>query len=120
METIKIDVQPHRRYNFRSDLEIDWRWIYYEEPEAEEYYNSLDEKYYCFNLDCYEHSCIVFSLVIDRKNLGYYEFDRARNVWIIAIPREMVKNNQEAAELARNYIEDYNSELNGRDEEEYE
>lgn len=119
METIKIDVQPHRRYEFRHDLWIDWRGMYYDEPEAQEYYESLDQDYYCYTLDFFEHSSMAFSLVIDRTDLGYYEFDRTRNVWIIAIPRNMAKNGAEAVQMARDYLDDYNMELNGWDEEEW-
>lgn len=113
MDTIKLDIMPHRRYTFKTDLNIDWYWIHENDPEAIEYYNSLDEKYYCFNLDFFEHSAIAFSLVIDRTNIGYYEFDRSRNVWIIAIPKEIVKSWKEAVELARDYINDYNDQING-------
>jgi hypothetical protein len=69
METIKIDVKPHRCYNFRHDLDIDWRGIYYGEDEAIENYNKLDEKYYTYELDFFNHSAIAFSLVIDRQNI---------------------------------------------------
>lgn len=117
METIKIDVQPHRYYNFRHDLEIDWRGIYYEEEEAIKNYNKLDEKYYTYWLDFFNHSAISFSLVIDRQNIGYYEFDRTRNVGVIAIPKEIVKSESEARQIARDYISDYNMEINWRDEE---
>lgn len=117
METIKIDVKPHRYYNFRHDLDIDWKWIYYEEDEALKNYEALDEKYYTYELDFFNHSAISFSLVLDRQNLWYYEFDRSRNVGIIAIPRSMVKDNSEAMNLARDYISDYNMEINGRDED---
>lgn len=117
METIKIDVKPHRYYNFRHDLDIDWKWIYYEEAEALKNYKKLDKKYYTYELDFFDHSAISFSLVIDRQNIGYYEFDRSRNVGLIAIPRSIAKNGFEAQQIARDYLEDYNMEINGRDED---
>lgn len=117
METIKIDIKPHRYYNFRHDLDIDWKGISYEEDEALKDYEKLDKKYYTFELDFFDHSSISFSLVIDRQNIGYYEFDRSRNVGLIAIPRSIVKNGFEAQKIARDYIYDYNMEINGRDEE---
>lgn len=117
METIKIDIMPNRRYNFRHDLNIDWRWIYYEEDEALKDYEKLDKKYYTYELDFFDHSAISFSLVIDRQNIWYYEFDRSRNVWVIAIPRSIAKTGFEAQQIARDYLEDYNMEINGRDEE---
>lgn len=117
MGTIKIDVKPHKYYNFRHDLNIDWRGIYYEEDEAIENYNKLDEIYYTYELDFFNHSAISFSLVIDRRNIWYYEFDRTRNVWVIAIPKEIVNSELQARELARDYISDYNDYINWRDED---
>jgi len=117
METIKIDVQPHKYYNFRHDLDVDWRWIYYEEEKAIQDYEKLDEKYYTYELDFFNHSAISFSLVIDRQDIGYYEFDRTRNVWVIAIPKEIVKSELQARELARDYISDYNDYINWRTDE---
>ncbi len=119
METIKIDVKPHRYYTFRHDLDIDREWIYYEDKDAIKDYKKLDKKYYTFELDFFDHSAISFSLVAYRQNIWYYEFDRSRNVWIIAIPKTMVKTELDAQELARDYIEDYNREINGRDEEDF-
>lgn len=115
---IKIDVKPHRYYNFRHDLDIDWWGIYYEDEEAIESYNKLGNTYYMYGLDFFNHSAISFSLAIERQNIGYYEFDRSRNVWVIAIPKELIKSEAEARELARDYIEDYNMEINWRDEDE--
>jgi hypothetical protein len=80
-------------------------------------YEKLDKKYYTYELDFFDHSAISFSLVIDRQNIGYYEFDRSHNVGLIAIPRSIAKNGFEAQEIARDYLKDYNMEINGRDEE---
>lgn len=115
MDAIKIDIRPHRRYNFNHDLDIDWLGLDAGEPEAEKYYDSLDDDYYCYMLDFFEHGAISFSLVIDRTNIWYYEFDRSRNVGLIAIPKSMIKIWINPVELARDYLHDYNYEINGRD-----
>lgn len=113
-EAVKICIQPHRHYTFLNELEIDWEWIYEEDKKAIKDYEKLDKKYYCFNLDFFDHGAIAFNLVLDRIDLGYYERDRARNVWIIAIDKLQVKSGKDALELARKTIEDYNHLINWR------
>lgn len=129
-ENIKIDIREHRNYSFQKDfwlnfyyLDMDYTGYTQEELENDYEYESYKEElkkyhdvqkdYYVFWLDCYEHSSIHFSLVINRKNIGYYEFDRSRNVWIIAVKKDSVKNEKEAQELAEKEIENYNNRCNG-------
>lgn len=113
-----IDIRPHRRYQFRTDFDIDWMKLDAGDEEETERYEKLDENYYCFTLDFFEHSIIRFDLVIDRKDIGYYEMDRSRNVWIIWIEKSEWMTQKQALELARAEIEDYNNYLNWRDEDE--
>lgn len=114
---IKIDIQPHRRYEFRHDFNIDWEGIYNWDENAVRDYENLTDNYYCFTLDFFEHSTVSFSLVIDRVDLGYYEFDRARNVGIIWVKNDGITYEQ-AKVLARAELEDYNNYLNWWDEDE--
>lgn len=115
MET-KIDIRPHRRYQFRTDFWIDWLKLDEWDKEETERYEKLDDNWYCFTLDFFEHSIIRFDLVIDRKNIGYYEMDRSRNVWIIWIEKSEWMTQKQALELARAEIEEYNNYLNGWDD----
>lgn len=71
----------------------------------------LQEKYYIFNLDCYEHSLICFHLSRKSSN-GYYDFDNSKNVWIIAVSKEIAKTEEEALKIAENELKNYNSYLN--------
>ena len=80
MATTKIDIRPHRRYDFLHDFNIDRLKLDEGDKQETKRYDNLDKNWYCFTLDCFEHGAISFSLVVDRVNLGYYEFDRARNV----------------------------------------
>lgn len=118
METIKIDVRPNRRYNFRHDLWIDWLGMDAWDDEACNYFDSLDENYYCYRLDFFDHSAISFSLAIERRDIWYYEFDRSRDVWLIAIPKSLVKTGRDAQKMARDYLVKYNDYINWRDESE--
>lgn len=118
MET-RIDVRQHRRYDFLHEFDIDWCKLDAGDEEEVEKYDSLDSDRYCFTLDFFEHSAIAFSLVIDRRDIWYYEFDRSRNVWIIGVKKQDGLTCTEAAEIARDRLEEYNNYLNGRDEEEY-
>lgn len=117
MET-KIDIRPHRRYEFLHEFDIDWYKLDAGDKEETEKYDKLDENWYCFTLDCFEHGAISFSLVVDRRDLGYYEFDRSRNVWIIGVKKSEWISPKMALELARDRISEYNNYLNGWDEEE--
>lgn len=107
-EDIKIEIMNHRRYNFQQDLHLDWD----DSENFDKQMQEIEQKYYYFTLDMFEHWNISFSLVLDRKDIGYYEFDRSRNIWIIAVSKTLAWSNQEAIELARREIENYNSYLN--------
>ena len=116
MATTKIDIRPHRRYDFLHDFNIDRLKLDEGDKQETKRYDNLDKNWYCFTLDCFEHGAISFSLVIDRVNLGYYEFDRSRNVWIIGVMKEKWMTPKMALDLARERIEEYNDYLNWRDE----
>ena len=107
-EDIEIEIMNHRNYQFQQDLHLDFDdWENYEKQMQE-----IDKKYYSFTLDMFEHWNVSFSLVVDRIYLGYYEFDRSRNIWIIAVSKKLAWSYQEALQLARKEIENYNSYLN--------
>ena len=55
-----IDIRPHRRYQFRTDFDIDWMKLDEWDSEETERYEKLDENYYCFTLDFFEHSFRFF------------------------------------------------------------
>lgn len=116
MET-KIDIRPHRRYQFRTDFWIDWLKLDAGDKDEIKRYEKLDDDWYCFTLDCVDHSAVTFNLVLDRVNLGYYEMDRARNVWIIWVKKEHDISQKMALDIARYEIEQYNNYINGWDEE---
>lgn len=117
MET-KIDIRQHRRYEFLHEFNIAWDKLDEGDEEEEKAYDELDKDYYCFTLDFYDHSAIGFSLVIDRRDIWRYEFDRSRNVWIIGVKKSDWLDYKQAVEIARDRIDEYNNRLNGRDEEE--
>ena len=107
-EDIEIEIMNHRCYNFQQDLHLDWG----DSENFDKQMQEIEKKYYYFTLDMFEHWNICFSLVLDRKDIGYYEFDRSRNIWIIAVSKKLARSNQEAIELARKEIENYNSYCN--------
>lgn len=129
-DDVKIDIREHRNYTFQHDfdlkhdiLDIDFSWYTPEELEGDyEYekykeelkkYQDIEKDYYVFWLDFYEHTIMRFSLVIKREYLGYYEFDRTRNVWIIAVKRDSCKDEKDAIKIAEKEIENYNHRCNG-------
>ena len=115
---IKIDIRPHKRYEFRTDFWIDWLKLDAWDEEETQRYEKLDENYYCFTLDCIDHSSITFHLVLDRRDIGYYEMDRARNIWIIWIEKSEGLTEKQAVEIARDELIAYNAYINGWDDEE--
>lgn len=126
---IFLDIREHRRYNFEHDFNINWDildedWSDYKEGDEIDYgyerykeelakYNKILEDYYVFGLDFYEHSGMWFSLVQKRMNIGYYEFDRTRDVWIIAVKKDFVEDEQDAIKQAEIELENYNNRCNG-------
>lgn len=121
-ENVKIDVMQHRNYEFLHELWIDYgflnetyeKWDYYYEDYIEEQkkFKKICKENRVFWLDFFEHSMISFSLSMFRKNIGYYEMDRTRNVWYIAIKRRRWLTYEKAVKIAKNTIEDYNNYCN--------
>ena len=116
MAITRIDVRPHRRYEFLHDFNLDWLEMDAWNKAEIKRLNGIKKDYFIFYLDFFDHSVQVFSLADDRTDLGYYEFDRAKDIWIIAVMKEDWMTKKMALELARDRIEDYNSWINGRDE----
>lgn len=129
-EDIKIDIREHRSYTFEHDfwlkhdiLDLDFTWESEEDLEYdsdyEQYkeeiakYKKIQDEYYVFWLDFFEHTTMSFSLTARRENIGYYEFDRSRDVWIIAVKKEIAKDEHDAMEIASKELEMYNSRCNG-------
>lgn len=123
-ETVKIDVREHRHYNFLHDFWLDW-WMLDEEYEEGDYYyedwlneqekwRKINDEYYVFWLDFFDHSVIAFSLAMHRRDIWYYERDRSRNVGVIAVKKSDWIDFEQAEKIARTTIEDYNSLLNWR------
>ena len=117
-ENIKIDIMKHRNYNFQKDFWIDYEYLfedfsdyteedkensqdYYYYEEAKKKREEVNKDYYVFWLDYYEHSYIRFSLCLDRIDLGYYELDRTREVGIVAVKKDAVKDEKEEKEYRK-------------------
>jgi len=99
---VKFDTREHRHYRFEHDLDFNWwlfddynnldnfkYWLDDEDrqeitEEAEAQIKKLDDNYYRWFVDCYDHSAISFSLawqwMQDRR-------DTASRCWIIACPK---------------------------------
>lgn len=129
-EYSKICIREHRRYTFENELEINFNTLdldftgYTEEELAEDYdyqnykeeqkkLQDIQEKYYLFDLDFFDHSCIGFSLSCNRIDLWYYNMDRTCNVGFIAIEKSSCKDYEEAKKLAAEEIENYTNYCNG-------
>lgn len=131
-DPFKIDIRKHRNYNFQHDFDIDWEILDLEEDfkkytpeELEEDYEyskfleekkklqDIEEKYYVFELDFFDHSAIGFSLACRRINLWYYNMDRSCNVWIVAVEKSIAKDEIDAEKQCKQYIEEYNNYCNG-------
>lgn len=123
----KLCIREHRRYNFPNELNINFEDLnsddeYSDTETIGQHENKKLEGYHVFNLDCYEHSSIHFSL----SGTGMQcQFDTARKCWIIAVPKHIEWDNgpwyigskdyteDEAREMAKADIEIYNQYLNG-------
>jgi hypothetical protein len=92
-------------------LEYDTDYELYKEEIVK--YKKIQDEYYVFGLDFFEHTTIHFSLTARRENIGYYEFDRSRDVGIIAVKKEIAKDEQDAMEIASKELEMYNARCNG-------
>lgn len=123
-ELVKIEIQPHRHYEFLHDLDLKRDYLLYTYEKDDYYYEEyleeqkkrkkLNEENYVFWLDYFEHWMISFSLVEKRQNIWYYEFDRTRNVWFIFIKKEENLSYSDAMKIAENVIQEYNSYINWR------
>lgn len=104
-DSTKFCIRPHRRYNFPNELNYDW-------DSAAEDAGKLYEEYYIFELDCYIHSGITFSL----SGCGIQcRFDTSKNCGFIAVPKTIewaVYSEEEAKRLASSALETYNQWLN--------
>lgn len=101
---------PHRHYNLKNELELDWR-ILMEEKDSKEYNDIieyLNTKYYWWRVDCYNHSSISFSLSGEWMQC---QFDTSKRIWIIAIDK---KEWSEAffGQVARRNLEKYTERIN--------
>ena len=124
-DLVKIDVREHRHYNFLHELWIDYwflddmtceKWDYYYDDWKEEQkkFKKICKENRVFGLDFFEHSVISFSLVEKRQDIGYYEFDRTRNVGYIAVKRCKGLTYKKAMEIAQNTLDEYNNRINWR------
>lgn len=121
----KLCIREHRRYIFPNELDFDF------DVSNDDYITQmqeLDKKYYMFDLDCYEHSSISFSL--SWKGMQC-KFDTSKWCWFIAIPKEYDWYNldewseskhkkekiqitkEEAERIASGEIKTFNQYLNG-------
>jgi hypothetical protein len=123
-EDVKIEIRQNRRYNFLHDFWLDWSLLDIDDCTEEDYYyparkyeqerlGKIKSEYYVFGLDFFDHSVIAFSLTAERQNIGYYEFDRSRDVWIIAVKKAEDIDEERAFDIAKETIENYNSIING-------
>lgn len=70
----KMCIREHRHYLFPNELDYDF-------DSAAEDAEKLYEQYYIFELDCYIHSWVSFSLA--------WRFDTSNNCGFIAVPKEI-------------------------------
>ena len=55
----ELTTREHRHYNLPKEFSFDWDA--YDEGDMKEI-EEMDKKYHIFFLDCYQHSCMVWSL----------------------------------------------------------
>lgn len=104
-DSTKFCIRPHRRYNFPNELNYDW-------DSAAEDAGKLYEEYWIFELDCYIHSGITFSLSGSGTQC---QFDTSKNCGFIAVPKTIewaTYSEEEAKRLASSDLETYNQWLN--------
>lgn len=122
-DLVKIDIMPHRHYEFLHELDLKREYLENEYEEDDYYYEDwleeqkrrkkICEDNYVFGLDFFEHSSISFSLVEKRIDLGYYERDRSRNVGYIVVEKWNLSYS-EAMKIAEATLDDYNNYINWR------
>ena len=82
---IKVDFRKHRHYNLPKELDFDWD-AYDEWDEAsDKQIEFLNEHYYRWFVDCYDHSAVSFSIQWEWMQCRW---DTARKCGIIACPKE--------------------------------
>lgn len=87
-----ICVREHRHYKFPNELDYDF-------DSAAEDAEKLYEQYYIFELDCYIHSWVSFSLAWRWMQC---KFDTSKDCWFIAIPKEINSYDQRAWAMSTN------------------
>lgn len=144
---VKLDVRRHRHYTFQHDLDFnrdlydDYNnldnfkyWLDDEDRKditesAEAQFKKLDDNYYRWFVDCYDHSAVSFSLAWCWMQC---QFDTSNKCWIIACPKaynsydfeernESTKKDswekievslEEAEKEVKRYLEEYNEYIN--------
>jgi hypothetical protein len=99
----KLCIREHRRYTFPNELDFEW-------TIAGTNAIKLYEDYFVFEIDCYEHSGIAFSLAGRGQQC---QFDTAKNCGFIAIPKIECDKEEDAQQIAKRELEIYNSYMNG-------
>lgn len=100
--TGKLCIRQHRRYCFPNELD-------YDRDSAEEDSKKLYDEYHIFEIDCYEHSWISFSLSWWWMQC---QFDTSKNCWFIAIPKNIYPDHAIAREIALEELKLYNAYMN--------
>lgn len=124
----KICIQDHRRYTFPNELDFNFAAMHEDGDMSE--MEELSNRYYIFQLDCYEHSGISLWL---SWSVNQCAFDTSKSIWFIAVPkvyngwdseeRTHSKNQgkgdvakdltfEEAEEIARNEMKQYTQWMN--------
>lgn len=122
-EYVKLHFRKHTRYALPEEIE----WFSFEDVDNEDVYETLPdgteitvaqhqerelEKYYVFNIDCYEHGWIVFSISGSGTQC---QFDTAKFCWFWAVERERCPGwIDEARKMVEDALEQYNHYINGK------
>lgn len=78
-------------------------------------FESQKDNYFLFWLDFYDHTTIKFTIGGKyREDIWYYEFDRTRNVGVIAVDKKKAKTEAEALDIAEKELDKYNKFINWR------
>lgn len=98
----KLCIREHRHYSFSNELDYDFEC---EEPNGKQ---DLSD-YFVFNLDCYIHSNIYFSLAWWWMQC---RFDTSNDCWFIAMPKSQYESEEIAQTNAKLEIDTYNKYIN--------
>ena len=114
----KMCIKPHRNYNFANELDInfdnldnedvygtdkDWKDITVAQNEKEKFIG-----YHVYDMDCYEHSTISFSLSGHGMQC---RFDTSKDCGYFCVP-ETMGTREECAKIAKIQIDMYNQFIN--------